>query len=382
MGGYRLCAMSIVALVLAGGIAGPARGEADPRILPLKPAYARNPTCAAVDATVPFDVHTGTSDVLLSPSPKDLPLNQGESAICFAYATADMISHRLQRQVSPLDVATKYYFADPARLAETGNTLLRGHLKAHPRYLDDIAWSRNAADITREGNPTYQPYFDKIEGGEEDTAALLYNIGGLCEDRDLPSNDGYRYSNPYFRALRYRTRLTGQRVSFRSLSGTVAKLRSPRTDAFNAAWIRHVDARCRRTPLPVPLLPISYRVAANQAEFAQMLESGRSPPRRRVARILAMVDYALDHGRIPTVGYSWYLLQPRDLKDPDLHADHASPVIGRRRIGGSCHYRIQDNTGEYCARMRDGVRERCDNGRVWVTEEELQRTLYSVTYLR
>ena len=371
-----------VAGVLLAGSAAPARAEADRRILPENPAYARNAACAPVAATIPFDVHLGTRDVRLSPSPQDLPMNQGESAICYAYAAADMISHRLGRQVAALDVATKYYFADPARLATHPDPRVRAHLKAHPNTLADIAWSRNAADITRDGNPGLDPYFDKIEGGEEDGAALLYNLGGLCEDRDLPSNDGYRYLNPYFRALRYRSRVVDPRMSFRSVAATVDKLRSPRADRFNAAWIAHVESRCRRVPLPVPLLPASYRVAANQAEFAEMMESGRLPSARAVARILAMVDYALDHGRVPTIGYSWYLLQPRDPKDPDLHADHASPVIGRRRAEGTCQYRIQDNTGEYCARMRDGIRELCENGRVWVTEEELRRTLYSVTYLR
>ena len=123
-------------------------------------------------------------------------------------------------------------------------------------------------------------------------------------------------------------------------------------------------------------------MAANQAEFVELRESGTPPSQKAITRILAMIDYALDHGRVPTIGYSWYLLEDRDPKDPDLHADHASPVIARRKVGGTCQYRIQDNTGEYCARMREGMREACENGRVWVGEEALRRTLYSVTYLR
>lgn len=368
------CAAALAAWAL------PALAQVDPRILPLQASYRRNPTCAAVEARIPFDVHEGTRDVALSPSPREMPMNQGESAICFAYATADMISHRLGRQIAPLDVATKTYFADPERLAAI--PALREHLKAHPNWRADIAWSRNAAEMSNIGNPKLLPYFDKIEGGEEDTAALLYNIGGLCEDRDLPSNDGYRYANPTLRRLRYRSRLAPRPMSFRSLAGTVPHLRHPQTDTFNAAWIAHVEARCRRVPLAVPLLPVSYRVAANQAEFVELRESGTPPSQKAITRILAMIDYALDHGRLPTIGYSWYLLEDRDPKDPDLHADHASPVIARRKVGGTCQYRIQDNTGEYCARMREGMREACENGRVWVGEEALRRTLYSVTYLR
>jgi hypothetical protein len=368
------CAAALAAWAL------PALAQVDPRILPLQASYRRNPTCAAVEARIPFDVHEGTRDVALSPSPREMPMNQGESAICFAYATADMISHRLGRQIAPLDVATKTYFADPERLAAI--PALREHLKAHPNWRADIAWSRNAAEMSNIGNPKLLPYFDKIEGGEEDTAALLYNIGGLCEDRDLPSNDGYRYVNPTLRRLRYRSRLAPRPMSFRSLAGTVPHLRHPQTDTFNAAWIAHVEARCRRVPLAVPLLPVSYRVAANQAEFVELRESGTPPSQKAITRILAMIDYALDHGRVPTIGYSWYLLEDRDPKDPDLHADHASPVIARRKVGGTCQYRIQDNTGEYCARMREGMREACENGRVWVGEGALRRTLYSVTYLR
>ncbi len=368
------CAAALAAWAL------PALAQVDPRILPLQASYRRNPTCAAVEARIPFDVHEGTRDVALSPSPREMPMNQGESAICFAYATADMISHRLGRQIAPLDVATKTYFADPERLAAI--PALREHLKAHPNWRADIAWSRNAAEMSNIGNPKLLPYFDKIEGGEEDTAALLYNIGGLCEDRDLPSNDGYRYANPTLRRLRYRSRLAPRPMSFRSLAGTVPHLRHPQTDTFNAAWIAHVEARCRRVPLAVPLLPVSYRVAANQAEFVELRDSGTPPSQEAITRILAMIDYALDHGRVPTIGYSWYLLEDRDPKDPDLHADHASPVIARRKVGGTCQYRIQDNTGEYCARMREGMREACENGRVWIGEEALRRTLYSVTYLR
>jgi hypothetical protein len=114
----------------------------------------------------------------------------------------------------------------------------------------------------------------------------------------------------------------------------------------------------------------------------EMLEEGEPPSAKDVSRMLSMVDYALDHGRAPTIGYSWYVLEERDPKDPDVAADHSSAVIARRRVGGRCQYRVQDNTGEYCARMREGIRERCDDGRVWLWEDELRRTLYSVIYLR
>jgi hypothetical protein len=368
-------------LSIAAGAAATAEGV-DPRILPAHPAYARNPECGPVRIALPPSTHRLPGGVLISPKPTEIPVGQGDSAICFAYATADMISQRVGRAVSPLDVAGKFYFADPARLASLPDPALRAHLRAHPAYPADIAWGRNAADINPVGNPGLQPYFDKLEGGEEDAAALLYNLGGLCEERDLPSHEGYAHFLPTYAALRYGAPLRAPNQCPRRVGATVDKLRSRRADAFNDAWLRRVETLCRRLPLPVPLLPVSSRVAANQLDFMAMLEAGKPPARREIARLLARVDYALDHGRAPAIGYSWYILQDRDPKDPDLAADHSSVVIGRRKRAGTCEYLVQDNTGEYCARMRAGIRARCHNGRIWLLEGELRRTLYSVIYLR
>ncbi|WP_420847366.1 hypothetical protein [Methylobacterium organophilum] len=367
---------------LAGLLAMPAMAY-DPRILPAHPRYARNAACADITVVAPAR-RPGTHplDGKISPDPAESPMSQGDSAICFAYATADMISQRVGRTVSALDVATRYYFADPARLAASRDPALRRYLRENPDTLAEIAASRNDTDVSKDGNPGRLAYFDKLEDGQEDAAALLYNVGGLCEDRDLPSFDGYGQHQKFLRALRWRARVVAPKQCWRSLAGTVEKLRSAKTDAFNAGWLAHVEARCRRRPLPVPLLPVSYRVADNQLDFMDRLERGQPPTRRQTDRLLAMVDYALDHGRIPTVGYSWYVLEDRDPKDPDLAADHSSPILARRSVEGRCQYHLQDNTGEYCARMRPGIRERCDLGRVWLEEDELRRSLYSVIYLR
>ena len=373
-----------LALMVSGLLTAAARAEGgfDPRILPAHPLYARNAGCRPVRLAVPAPTHRLPGSNLISPQPSAVPMGQGDSAICFAYATADMISQRVGRVVSPLDVATKFYFADPARLALTRNPLIQAHLRAHPQVHRDIAWSRNAVEVSRDGNLRGEPYFDKLEGGEEDAAALLYNLDGLCDERDLPSHEGYAHFTRTFAALRARPRLTRPPLSPRHLGATVPHLRSRRADPFNAEWRALVEERCRRRASPVPLLPVSYRVAANQHAFMEMNETGRPPSRDRIARMLAMIDYALDHRRAPAVGYSWFILQARLASDPDTAADHSSTIVARRRAGGTCQYLVQDNTGEYCSRMRDGIGARCRDGRVWLTEGELSRTLYSVIYLR
>lgn len=358
-------------------------GAFDRHILPGTAHYSRNASCSDVQVVTPaVRPHTHPLDDRISPNPAESAMSQGDSAICFAYATADMISQRVDTTVSALDVATQYYFADAAQLTRLADPALKQYLRGHPRTLAEIQEDRNDTEISRDHNPRLLPYFDKLEGGQEDTAALLYNVAGLCPDRDLPSFDGYAQHAGLLARLRYRAGVTLHNRSYRSLAGTVEKLRHPLTDPFNAGWLAYVGRACRRRPLPVPLLPVTDRIADNQLDFMDRLSRGHPPTKAESDRLLSMIDYALDHGRTPTVGYSWYLLEDRDPKDPDVAADHSSTLLGRRRVGRTCQYHLQDNTGEYCARMRPGIAERCLAGRIWVTEEELRRTLYSVIYLR
>jgi len=332
---------------------------------------------------MPPSTHSGFEGNEASPEPAKMPLSQGDVAMCFAYATADIVSQRVGTEISALDLATKYYFADPARLAQSTDPELRLHLRRMGNYRAAIDASRAATEVTGDGNPSRIPYIDKLEGGEEDIAALLYNIGGLCRDRDLPSYDGFTHFSGYLAVRRRIRRLVpAAQFSRRILGSATPSILSPSSDALNADWIAHVEKSCRRIPSPVPLLPVSYRVAKNEADFLQRLDEGRPPSAADVAKMFAMVDYALDHGRAPAVGYSWYVLEAAAPDEIDLVADHSSPVVARRKVGATCQYRIQDNTGEYCSRMRKGISARCDYGRIWLNEDELKRTLYSVTYLR
>ncbi|WP_455963471.1 hypothetical protein [Methylorubrum aminovorans] len=355
----------------------------DTRLLPENPRYARNTSCADVTVVAPGR-RPGTHplDDRISPNPALSPMSQGDSAICFAYATADMISQRVGVTVSALDVATRYYFADPAGLLHSRDRALRRYLNRHPDLAEEIAESRNDTEASRERNPGRKPFFDKLEDGQEEAATLLYNLDGLCLDRDLPSFDGYGQHLRTLGALRWRSRVAAPKISWRSLGGTVPRLRDPETDAFNAGWIAHVERRCRRKPLPVPLIPVSDSIADNQLDF--MDKAARREPGLTAGtdRLMAMIDYALDRDRLPVIGYSWYVLEERLPKDPDIAADHSSPIIARRKVAGRCQYHLQDNTGEYCARMRPGIAERCDLGRVWLDEDELRASLYSVIYLR
>jgi hypothetical protein len=353
--------------LFAGLVLQPARAQPDLDILPPNPAYRHNLECATVPA----------------PAFRSMPNSQGDSAICYAYAAADMISQRIGLAVSALDVATTFYFTDPSGLYTANDRRVREFVAEKPGLMDEIVAQRSRVDVSEETNPLRRPYFDKLEGGEEDIAALLLNIKGVCLDQDLPSNDGYYLYTALLEILRRKARAAPDPgICLRSVGATVPKLNDPIADAFNDAWVRYVEERCHRIQSPTPLLPISYRAAMDQREVVERKRAGKDISRRERAHMFAMIDYALDHRRNPTIGYSFYLLEARAPDDPDEFADHSSMVLARKKIDGVCHYLVQDNTGEFCTSLLPNIERRCSAGRIWLNERELNETLYSVTYLR
>jgi hypothetical protein len=366
MRGAKTARAAMTALYLAA--AGPPAQAADAHILEANPSYRRNPDCAKIPA----------------PTFRKMPISQGDSAICFAYSTADMISRRLGRIVSALDVATAFYFANPAELYKSRDARLRAYLEEHKDLPGEIAAERHRVDVSAEENPAKKPYFDKLEGGEEDAAALLLNVKGACLDRDLPSDDGYyNYLTDLAVMRRAAAVAPDPGICLRSVGATAPKLQDLVANSFNDAWVRFVDARCkRRLHGAAPLLPVSYRAAVDEREATERKREGQAIGPQEKAHMFAMIDYALDHRRNPTIGYSFYLLEARAPDDPDEFADHSSMVLARRKINGVCHYLVQDNTGEWCSRLRPAIAKRCIAGRIWLSEQELDETIYSVTYLR
>jgi hypothetical protein len=134
----------------------------DTHFLPTNVRYTRNAKCDAVSIHMPPSTHSAIYGNMISPKRADMPLSQGDSAICFAYATADMISQRVRTEISALDVATKYYFVDPSRLAQSPNPDLQRHLRGMGDYRAAIAESRATTDVSNEHNPGRYTYIDML----------------------------------------------------------------------------------------------------------------------------------------------------------------------------------------------------------------------------
>jgi len=207
---------------------------------------------------------------------------------------------------------------------------------------------------------------------------------GVCLEQDLPSNDGYYLYTALLEKLRRKARATrNPGICLRSVGATAPKLNDPIADVFNDAWVRYVEERCHRIQSPAPLLPISYRAAVDQREVVERKRAGKGISRQDKAHMFGMIDYALDHRRNPTIGYSFYLLEARAPDDPDEFADHSSmvarPQENRRSLSLSRARQYRRILHEPASKTSSAGVPRDASGS---TSGNFNKTLYSVTYLR
>lgn len=365
---YKMPSKLAAAIIVAAASFGlsnvsEAREQADLTLLPPHPVYERNRQCSSINAHKQY---------------ASVPLSQGEAAMCFAYSTAAMISQRVGFEVSPLDIATTFYLSDATRLAENRNRTVQRQVKTDKQLIPRLIHAQNSHDISADGNARNHPFIDKLEGGEEDAAAMLANLKPLCPEKDLPSYDGFDKQISLLDQMKRFASHASPRMNFRSLVGSPASVRkSVAADYVNAKWMEYVNSRCKRIPSPVPLLPIVYRTAEDQEDLEGKRSSGINS-----SKVLRIIDYALDKKRYPVIAYSYYTIQDRALNDTDRFADHSSVVVARRKSGNQCQYLVEDNSGEFCHRFKAEFRSRCEFGRVWMTEGEIEKSVYSVVYLR
>jgi hypothetical protein len=202
-------------------------------------------------------------------------------------------------------------------------------------------------------------------------------VRGLCAESGLPSEDGFE---DYRRLI---AKFERQALAKRGQPGPevdsfTARFRDTEADLFNTKWLRYSGRTCKHKPPPVPLVPVTFAIAESSSDFHKLKSAGRIGDADQV-QVLSALDFALDHGRIASIGIDLNTV----LAEPDEEdGDHAVSVAGRRHVMGACEYLIRDSSGVTCREYESQMRKRCKNRQVWLTETELKRSIYGVTYLR
>jgi hypothetical protein len=312
--------------------------------------------------------------------------NQDDLSWCFAYTSADLISQRIGRRVSATDLASTFILADATKLLESRDPEIQGYLRENPDFADLITKTRNfeKLDYSPEGLLTEKGMKDT--GGAEDVTIMLANTKGYCPESNFPSRE--KVQDKFFhdvRKLLYR-RYRADRLKFCSdlpeAWDPTSAVIDPVSRAIAKLYEEELDKKCRRQPLPAPLIPVMKKYADSLPEYRALIEKGQVKRGESEKALLDSLDQALDNHRVAAIGYSANLIMKPEPGDKDQHGDHSSTIVGRKKIGGSCHYLIRNTWGESCSIYLPKFRRRCEAGNVWVSGDELKDSLYSVIYLK
>jgi hypothetical protein len=351
-------------------------GSIDPLFLPADPSFARSHDCKNVDYRLQLGAYR----------------NQGETALCFAYTSAELVQHRTGLSVSALDLATTFYFANVGLLRSQHSPLLQEYLASHADFENTLFGERmgpdvDVAPIGSDSGETH-PMFHQLEGGFEVPTLVLANLKGLCSEQNLPSAGGLK-SHMDFILSHEKAALEGTGAVGQEVSEIIDRFRDPVADIFNTAWLQYVEAKCKRVVSKTPIIPVSYSMASDIRDFYNKVAAHKITKENK-ARLVAVLDFALNHARIAAIGYDLStILDPNSEEvqkwtnpsDPG-DGDHSSLVVARRKINGHCQYLIRDPSGFDCQDYLPKYAKRCEQHHIWLEEDELLESFYDIVYLR
>ena len=313
------------------------------------------------------------------------PLHQGNSGYCFAHTSSVLIRAKLGLRVSPMQLATTYLLANPEELSGPADSAVRNLLT--PGFFADWKKSR----LEEPGN--YSP--EKIltpegllnTGGDELQTLTAANYIGLCDESKLPTGKNV-YKN-YLRDIKaFHARRVVEGIPREEMELPIGEVADPEARAMAWSFRHWVSRRCGEARLPeLPLVPTEISLAPNLRSFRRLqslslaatIATGRS-------RVMEAVDRELDRGNPVAIGYALSDIMPGEssqdagLSPVPAEVDHASIFAGRRELDGKCYYYLRNSFGKEIAGYKPKLKERFENGGVWVLPEELP-SLYSAVWL-
>ncbi|WP_127717391.1 hypothetical protein [Halobacteriovorax sp. HLS] len=296
----------------------------------------------------------------------DIPRNQDSIGWCYAFAAADLMSHKLGKKISATDVANAY----------------------NDGSLSEFFGSKES----------------DMEGGFTASAANSALSRGLCLEKSLPSDD-YQYSTNFNLLSAYESverlyETYKNRTTKRTSRGIRSLYGSDLTQAQNQF---KGDLACNKISheagaiFPNVSVQDIYKIVKSSRssnDFIDKLVKKSCEPRVKPAvklsfeadgeftfnsTMIKTIDKKLEDGDILGLHYKAGTL--RNLLDTPSNSRHASVIVARRfnEASGSCDYLIRNSWGNTRGSNYD---ERTDsnNGNHWMPEEYLIKTMHGITY--
>lgn len=303
--------------------------EIDPKIWNLTPEQIADANRRAKDPSI---------DCTGVPPPENLPpvRDQATAPCCFAYTAADLVSFKLGRTVSALDVA----IAD--NLANRGSA------------------SYSAGEL--------------CIGGSIKSAVNSSQARGFCSEQDLPSTD-YGLEQKYKDIQDSFTRL----IEFQK------KFDSHPSELVNCNEIEGIVGHFFPNQNLKDLLAVVQ--ASNAKTILANLNERTCRERIRSKGKLNVTEMTEGQGffqkiheqigKRNIVGIEYHvagLLNEEGIARLQGGDSHASSIIGRRFHDGQCQLLLRNSWGSDCSMYRADLQENCSGGNVWIPSDDLDKS--------
>jgi C1A family cysteine protease len=311
--------------------------------------------------------------------------DQGSIGWCYAFAAADLISHRSGQNVSAIDLALNY------NLNRNVSNVFRGYIETARNLQVDL--QNRSVNFDREILDGFMSLNEEVterEGGWSEIAINVLSNEGYCLESTLPSD-------------------SHETAQIGGFLGALGDLEQGRTSSKNAPTNAPTNASadylvgdfCQRYGGILGELNVNIGMSelvsaiGNRTVVELFYERSMDACRENRIQVDARAVQVRSHeaGEGGLVGLIDQQLNSGGIAGLNYHVDligatagefslHASSVVGRRWSdeSRSCQYLIRNSWGESCF-LYGEMNGRCENGHIWVNASELEDRSTGVFHL-
>ncbi len=301
-----------------------------------------------------------------SPRKVTATMNQGQSPYCFAFVASSLMSQKLGLKandpISVLDVLSNHYAhldgyysthslqLEPNRIEQAKYTGVPFSRRSGGSTLNAIAFynERRGACLESQLHSMQSQVF---RDSDDFLLKRLQEIEGPGEEREIqwPKTKGARKSNLIERAS------SGSMSAFYE-----GKWRGDAVKAVDAK----IDRLCHPR-IPAPRFTPHFLTVSGETEIREAMEQVSKNLRQGRATELTIDTCVLHHEKCPG-------------KDKGLHA---MMIIGQRKRGSTCEYRIRNSWGTSCKTYVKALQKRCVYGDLWLPQNEVKAGMREIIWI-
>jgi hypothetical protein len=299
--------------------------------------------------------------------------NQGNMGWCYAFAAADLVSHKLQQNISPLHIALNYNHALNQGVIQQAS---RDSIQFLMRTLGlDSQERKNPPSPTTIRNQfvsNFIPESHRETGWVDRSIVATQNSGGFCLDQPI---EGLSQDNEQFIAV----------------MGMINHMReSYLRELSNSPSMSGEEYICEHFKIPetlvLPLDTIGIENLSNYLEgqllrdlffhlidehCQQRIQANLIPHQINLRHLnqadkLQSINQILEGGSILSINFMSQMLT-----GPQTEGEyHSATIVGRRRNNETlqCEYLVRNSWGPDCERYSTNE---CEDGHIWISQSDI-----------